>query len=158
MKNTFTTLHLPSPLLFTVFSLVLLLTGSACSGPACGRDKEAFIEKIDHLVEQAGKFDWPTDDKRWEKYDSQFENLIENCYDEWDEELTIGEHTHVATQIITYAYRRGGGKKLKGKLKKELEKLKGNSEELKETLKEDVAPLLEEIGQDIEEMVKELEE
>ncbi len=152
MKNTFLALSLSKRLLLPVFSLVLLLTSSACSGPACGRDKEAFIEKTDRLVEQAGKLDFPIDDKRWEKYDTEFENLIENCYDEWKDELTIGEHTHVATQIITYAYRRGGGKKLKGKLKEELGKLKESSEELKEALRDDIAPLLEEIGRDIEEI------
>ncbi len=140
--------------LLLAFSLIL----QSCGGPACGRNKDAFLEKVDRLVEQVGKLDYPVDDKRWDKYDKQFEELIENCYESWEDELTLAEHTHVATQMITYAYRRSGGKKLKGKLKEELKKLKGASEEVKESLREDIAPLLEEIGKDIEEIAKELEE
>ncbi len=125
----------------------------ACSAP-CGRSKEAYLKKVDALVEQAGKLELPLDDEAWKKYDEQFDELVNTCYETWEEELTVKEKQHLLAQIATYGYRRAGGGKFKEWVRQGLKE----AAEGFEALQEELQPLIEEIKSDVDEVLKEVEQ
>jgi hypothetical protein len=94
-------------LLFTV----LFITSSCEQMQSCGSTKEAYLQKLEDLVDRA-KSEAESKNPAWESLDRQYEFLYENCADEWDAELSIADKAKVAGMVLQYQYYRVGSKKL----------------------------------------------
>ncbi len=136
--------------LFALFPILLL--SFSCSSP-CGNSKEAFLGKLDRLIEEAKQLSYPPDDERWEKYDKKMEVLFNNCYEKWKAELNVKEKAHVISQMLSYAYQRAKNHKIKEQLK---DVLREGKEEFK-ALKEELRPLMDDLKSEVDEILKELE-
>jgi hypothetical protein len=95
----------------SLFCLSLLLLISSCASHiSCGGDKDAFIDNfytfIDDLKKEQkqGKLS----DSQWENYDTKFKKLTEECFPQFEKELTTTDQLGVATSVAAYYYAKHG--------------------------------------------------
>ncbi len=139
-------------LAFGLLLPTVLLLSFSCSSP-CGNSKEAFIGKLDQLIEQVKQLNYPPDDQRWEKYDEKIETLFDFCYEEWKAELSVKEKAHLISQMATYAYQRTKNNQLKKQLKEVLQE----SKEGLKALQKELNPPINELKRELNEILQELE-
>ncbi|MCO6489382.1 MAG: hypothetical protein J5I98_13240 [Phaeodactylibacter sp.] len=128
-------------LLLWVFGLALL--AGCSSGSPCGNSKDVFLQNYYSLVDEAAAANLPASDDKWAKYDERFRAFVEECYDQYEPELSPKERRRFWSKSLKYyAQRYGDGaiKELGKKKDKASEKVVGEVEKIwtdtKEALKE----------------------
>jgi len=86
----------------------LFLCPQACSPDGCGWTKSGFLAQVDQLVAQVDQLDYPVKDERWARFDDQFTNLVDMCYEKYESELTPQEKRHFWAGVARYYYKRFG--------------------------------------------------
>ncbi|NND05777.1 MAG: hypothetical protein HKN87_05310 [Saprospiraceae bacterium] len=85
--------------------LLLLFSGyliSACHIIECGPDKDAFLKKYDHLIEEVSDIDAESAAGDWAAYDERFTTYIESCYDIHAANMSAGEKRQFWVHSLTY--------------------------------------------------------
>jgi hypothetical protein len=93
------------------FSVIIVLcTGVflSCQVIQCGADKDAFLSKYDQFIERVDRLDLEVSDKGWEKYDRQFKQYIEDCYDQYEKDLSMRERRRFWMKTLKYYATRYG--------------------------------------------------
>lgn len=94
----------------------ILLFGSSCNFDSCGFNKKSFLSKHEYWVDNVKKNRKSWNEKDWEKSDAAMKDLIENCYEKYEDELTNEESMQFWKGTASYYVRRIG-KGYKGELK-----------------------------------------
>ena len=91
------------------FSLVLLLS-SCANHISCGGDKDAFIDNFYTFIDDLKKEqkEGKLSDSQWENYDTKFQKLTEECYPQFEKELTTTDQLGVAASVAAYYYAKHG--------------------------------------------------
>lgn len=92
---------------------------NACSMLDCSMDPEGLLENFSSFVEQVKERDLDYESKKWEAYDRQFENYLENCYEMHEEEFTGKQRRQFWFKVLKYLKMRYGTSVLKQVLKSE---------------------------------------
>lgn len=154
----------------TLVLLVLILGG--CQMSPCGFNKTSFLAKHEYLVDQAkkNKKEWSSSD--WESSDDKMKKLLEECYEEYEDELTNKESSKFWTRTAAYyvsRFGRGFLRELKKEdsevvlsLEKGFDSLKDNPDRflrelLNESGGEEIKEALNELGDEIKDLGTELE-
>jgi hypothetical protein len=131
----------------SLLSLVLFL--GSCSLNPCGNSKAKFLERMNELSELAAKSEWAYSDARWGKHDESFKLLVEQCYEQFESELSGREKRRFWTQSLRYQYKRVGSGMSKELLDPKDGKLKQWRNELESLPKEEMRELLDDIEKDL---------
>jgi len=138
----------------------------------CGFNKSSFISKHEYLVDQAKEQRKEWSEKDWEKSDAKMKQLLEECYEEFEEDLSSKETSRFWSRTAAYYVNRFGKgflkelKKSESDLATTLEKgfgsIRDNPEEFLRTLLreaggEDIKEALNDVGEELKELGKELE-
>jgi len=108
MKNYFKNQRTSFVLLLAGVSIVLSLTNCALLEP-CGNSKEDYLDKFEVLIADA-KDRAESKSSTWSDLDKRYSLLYESCYEQWEQELSLGEKSKVAGWIIKFQYYRHGKK------------------------------------------------
>jgi len=87
--------------------LTVLLSGCAEIAP-CGFDKEQYLDNFKRFIDKAEEMDTKAGESAWSSMDERFEKLSEECMEQWEDEMSIGEKAKVAGWILRYNYIRMG--------------------------------------------------
>ena len=113
---------------------------ASCSQqPTCGNSKAAFLQAYYDLIDEATAVKLPMSADGWEKYDERFRAYVEECYEQYESELSPKERRRFWSRSVKYYARRYGtgmmkeleekGNKTTTKVKEEVEKIWMNAEE-----------------------------
>ncbi|NNE28104.1 MAG: hypothetical protein HKN16_00605 [Saprospiraceae bacterium] len=156
---------------YALLGSFLFLLG-ACQISPCGINKTSFLAKHDHLVDKAKENRDRWEDKDWEASDKKMKEFAENCYEQYEDDLTNKEASRFWTRTASYyvtRYGKGFVKEL-GRdeseiadiLEKGIESVSENPEEfLREILREnggaEIKEALNELGDELKDLGKELD-
>lgn len=89
------------------FILLLFMTSCAQFAP-CGFDKDQYIDNFKSFIREAE--DTRTDEREavWTAMDDRFTKLSEECYEQWEDELSLGQKAKIAGWVLKYQYIRVG--------------------------------------------------
>jgi len=149
---------------------VFLMVG--CQMSPCGFNKTSFLAKHEYLVDQAkkNKKDWSKKD--WESADDKMKQLLEECYETYEEEMTNKETSKFWTKTASYyvsRFGRGFLRELKNEnsdvvisLEKGFDSIKEDPDEfLRQLLNEsggsEIKEALNELGDELKELGEEFE-
>lgn len=98
---------------FLFYSLVIssfFLNYSCSSSVSCGANKDAFVNNFYAFVEDIRKEqkNKKISESQWENYDAQFKKLTEECYKEFETDLTTNDKLGVASSVGFYFYSKHG--------------------------------------------------
>ena len=124
-------------LLVAIAGLALL---SSCSQqPTCGNSKADFLQGYYDLINEATAGKLPMSDEGWKKYDERFRAYVEECYEQYESELSPKERRRFWARSVKYYARRYGtgmvkaleekGDKTATKVKEEVEKIWTDADE-----------------------------
>ncbi len=91
---------------FLFLFLALLLTN--CSLSPCGSNKDQFLQRFDNLMEEVKEDRLPLGDEGWADRDERFRALVEECYDQFEEELSGKEKRRFWAKSAGYYKNRFG--------------------------------------------------
>lgn len=94
-----------------VMSLVgvfVLFIIQGCQMKSCGSSADDLLDKVERLVVDVKKMEYPSDDPRWESYDQRFEKYYEECYDQWVADMTGEQKKEFAGLTARYLANRLG--------------------------------------------------
>jgi len=155
----------------TLFSLAILFT--SCSLSPCGFSKDQFVQKHSDLVSQAKKNKKSWTDSDWETRDNHMKQMVEECYENYEEEMSGNEIGKFWAGTAAYYFNRHGKgfldaiknseHDLSDALEKGLKSLDENKEGmlkewLNENLGDDIEQTLNEVGEELKELGKEINE
>lgn len=106
--------------------ILLLAFLASCQLSPCGFNKSSFLSKHEYLVDEAKEHRKKWSEEDWKKSDDKMKNLVEECYESFEEELTNQETSRFWTRTASYYVTRFG----KGFIRR-----LGDQSELSETLK-----------------------
>ena len=94
--------------LFCLFSLLLL--SSCASHISCGGDKDSFVENFYTFIDDLKKEqkEGKLSDSQWENYDTKFNKLTEECFPQFENELTTTDQLGIAASVAAYYYAKHG--------------------------------------------------
>lgn len=103
MHSKSTTLHL-------LLLALLLFTSSCANYISCGGDKDAFVDNFYTFIEavQNEQKQGKISDAQWESYDAKFTKLTEECFPQFENELTTSDQLGVAASVAAYYYAKHG--------------------------------------------------
>ena len=153
-------------------ALILVIALSGCQFSPCGFNKTSFLSRHEYLVEQAKENRKKWDDKDWEKNDAAMKQFVEECYEQYEDEMSNKETSKFWTSTASYYFSRFGngflrelsddGSELSLTLEKGFDSIKGNPEEiLKEVFKdsgEEIREAVNELGDELKDLGEQLEE
>ena len=143
---------------YLFFIALITFMNSSCMLDECGGSKERFINKFENFVEEIDKADLNYSDDEWEKLDVQFESYIDNCYERYEEEMTVKEIKQFWRSSMKYYYQRFGtgiARELFGKGNGTLKKLRKKLEKFKD---EDLEDAMDDLKSETKRLQEELEE
>lgn len=131
--------------------LLLVFIFVGCQMNPCGFNKTSFLAKHEYLVDQAkkNKKDWSGKD--WESSDEQMKKLLEECYEDYEAEMTNKETSKFWTKTASYyvsRFGRGFLRELKDDDSEVVISLEKGFESIKEDPDEFLRQLLNESGGD----------
>lgn len=94
--------------LLSLFLLVTLLLSGCAEIAPCGFDKDQYLDNFKSFMEKAEQMDLKSEEAAWKKMDERFETLTEECMDEWEADMSLGEKAKVAGWVLKYNYIRYG--------------------------------------------------
>ena len=86
---------------FSVFAMAAMLLTSCATDP-CGNDKDDFLKKFNTLVDKIEAIDYDTENSKWEDYNDEFKNLVEECYKIHEDDLSRREERKFGKQVAVY--------------------------------------------------------
>jgi len=86
---------------FSVFAMAAMLLTSCATDP-CGNDKDDFLKKFNTLVDKIEAIDYDTENSKWEGYNDEFKNLVEECYKIHEDDLSRREERKFGKQVAVY--------------------------------------------------------
>lgn len=90
-------------MLRTFFPLaMLLLLVAGCSFGPCGSSKTQFLQRFNQLMDEVEATSLPLSDPAWEAFDTRFKSLVEDCYDQYEAELTGREKRNFWFKALGY--------------------------------------------------------
>ena len=118
----------------TIVVIVGLALLSGCSlGTSCGDSKDAFLRSYYDLIDEAAAANLPVSAGQWTSYDERFRAYVEECYEQYEPELSPKERRHFWSKSLKYYAQRYGdgalkelgkkGDKAAGKVKQEVENI-----------------------------------
>lgn len=132
---------------------------------ACGgHSKTSFIREVDELVAEVKVDHDDYDEDDWEQKNEAFNELFEENYERWEDELTAEEKSHLIAQGLTFGLYQYGDRfadHMETNQETYLDMMDANADlvqELSETLADDVIPELQEIGPELEQVLKDFAE
>ncbi len=146
---------------------------SSCSLSPCGFSKDQFVQKHQDLVNEAKKNKKRWTDIDWESRDENMKKMVEDCYENYEEEMSGKEIGKFWAGTTAYYFNRHGKnfirelKRSEKDISKAIEEGLGSLDEnkgelLKEWLKEnvggDIKESMNELGDDIKDLGKEIEQ
>ncbi|MCB0704794.1 MAG: hypothetical protein KDC34_05765 [Saprospiraceae bacterium] len=140
-----------------VLILFASIAVSSCSVNQCGGNKDRFLSNFNELVNEITDANLPYSDKNWDKYDKRFRVLVEDCYPEYEDDLSRRERRKFWGQFVKYYYKRYGAGVAREMLGKGSTKLEGIQIQLDDLPLDELNDLFESIGNDVEDWGKELE-
>jgi len=152
--------HIESMKSLTLLLIVCSIIFTGCNLSPCGFSKDQFVEKHLDLVNQAKKNKKSWKDTDWESRDGQMKQMVEECYENYEEEMSDKEIAKFWTGTATYYFNRHGKGFLKAiksserDISKALEKGLKSLDDNKEGLLKDW--LNDNLGDDIEKTFDEL--
>ena len=157
----------------TLVLLVLSVLFTSCSLSPCGFSKDQFVQKHTDLVKQAKKNKKSWSDTDWESRDNHMKQMVEECYENYEEEMSSNEIAKFWAGTAAYYFNRHGKgflgaikdteKDLSKALEKGLRSIDENKEGmlkdwLNENLGDDIEKTLDEAGDELKELGKEIKE
>lgn len=94
-----------------LFYLSLLVLFSSCANHiSCGGDKDAFVDNFYTFIDdlKAEQKEGKLSDSQWESYDIKFKKLTEECYPQFENDLTTTDQLGVAASVAAYYYAKHG--------------------------------------------------
>ena len=91
------------------FPLLLLI--SSCSNYiGCGGDKDAFVDNFYAFIEdlKEEQKEGKLSASQWESYDAKFKKLTEECFPQFEDELSTTDRLGVAASVAAYYYAKHG--------------------------------------------------
>ncbi len=164
-------IHCMKKLTLVLLSISLVLV--SCSLSPCGFSKDQFVEKHNDLVKEAKKNKKSWTDSDWKSRDDHMKQMVEECYENYENEMSSNEVAKFWARTATYYFNRHGKgflgaiknseKDLSNALEKGLKSLDENKEGLlkdwlNENLGNDIEKSLDEVGEDIKDLGKEIKE
>lgn len=137
-------------------ALILFLT-SACSTNECGSNKAKFLANFNDLIEEVTEAELDYSDDAWDKHDNRFRKFVEDCYPEYEEELSNRERRKFWGQFVKYYYKRYGAGLAQEMLAQGGAQLEGVQLQLDNLPIKELEGLMETIGGDMERWGEELE-
>jgi hypothetical protein len=131
---------------------------SSCQVLQCGADKSAFLTKYDDFVDRVDRLDLEVSDEKWEKYDAQFRQYVEECYDFYEADLSTRERRRFWMKTLKYYATRYGEGMLNHLSKKDgiSEKIEHNIEEVLDATGRDLEDFVNKNMGEIEDLVKDI--
>ncbi|MEL6924464.1 MAG: hypothetical protein AAFO94_10490 [Bacteroidota bacterium] len=158
----------------SIIGLYLMMLLSSCDMLLpCGTSKDAFLENYNQLTDQASENGDDFTEAQWEASDERFRKMVEECYDQWEEEMSFREQRKFWGRSLKYYFQRHGNRvanelmdednSLSTKIREEMEAVWGDSDMVLNDLLKDLGgdemnDLLKDIGKDIEKWGERLEE
>lgn len=152
--------------------LLTVIMAFSCQQPPCGHDKSDFLEKMEDLADDVRD----TDDlskNDLDRLDKAVKKLVEECFEQYDDELTSDERRIFWKDVSKYYFRRHGLAAF-NRLERDLDNLATDltknisewmdgsmtefDEWMKEFKSEDLEELKEELKDDLESWQEKLEE
>lgn len=94
------------PFILTILALGIFAT--SCNNMACAYSKKSFLGNFDTLVTKAKESDRKISDNAWERDDKIFEQMVTDCYDKYQSDMTLGEKRDFWIGGIQYLIHRYG--------------------------------------------------
>ncbi|MBR9920129.1 MAG: hypothetical protein GYB31_04760 [Bacteroidetes bacterium] len=139
------------------FILFTSISMSSCSLNECGRNKDHFLENFAGLIDETTEANLAYSDPAWKAYDERFISLVEDCYPEYESELSLRERRRFWGKYVKYYYKRYGASAAKELLAKGDAGVDEISISLGDFPQEELEDLLETIGDDVENWGQEFE-
>ena len=89
--------------LFLATSMIVLL-GACSSMNPCGNNKTTFLNNFETFIEEIESEKLEFADEKWENYDLKFRKYVDECYDEFEDDLTRSEESDFAANTVKYYY------------------------------------------------------
>ena len=102
-----------------IIVICAIFTINACSMLDCAMDPEGLLENFDSFVDTVEEKNLDFESRKWETYDSQFENYLENCYEMHEEDFTGKQRRQFWFKVLKYLKMRYGTSVIKQVLKTE---------------------------------------
>ena len=93
---------------FACVAVLLLLMSSCAHFVPCGFDKDQYLDNFKAFMREAEDMKTDAKEAAWSAMDERFETLSEDCYEQWEDELSLIQKTKVAGWILKYQYIRLG--------------------------------------------------
>jgi hypothetical protein len=91
--------------MFKKISLIgAIVVLSACQSDPCGQDKQKFVEKYTHFLENATNSKNPD----WDSWDKQLRQYVKECYPQHREQLNFKQRKDFWIGVTRYFYARYG--------------------------------------------------
>jgi len=73
-------------------SVLALFNFTSCSTVGdCANDKEAFLENYNDFMDEVDDLDLSSSDEEWKEYDARFKKMTEECYEIYEEDMSVRE-------------------------------------------------------------------
>ena len=128
--------------ILTLFFGTMLL--ASCQFDPCGSSPEAFVDKYERFIDDLDEKQLSFDDKSWEDHDRKFKTYVQECYENFEDDLSRKEERRFAQSTAKY-YLIKYGKGLQYQYE-------GDPEEFSRIIGDNVEAIVDEYGDEFEEM------
>lgn len=91
-----------------LLTILALAVGCQQMNP-CGFSSNAFLDNYEDFVDDVAEKDLGTKAKAWEPHDQRFEKFVDECYPNYENDLTRSEQSRFAATTVKYLYHRYAG-------------------------------------------------
>ena len=88
--------------------MMCALTLASCAMDQCGPTKEKFLENYEKFVDRVEAKDLASDKEAWQNLDQKLDKYINECYTEFEQDLTNSERIDFASSTVRYYYTKYG--------------------------------------------------
>ena len=79
------------PAMLAILTMAALFLPACSLVDPCGSNKDQFLDKFEAFMTEVDENRLPLGDPGWEERDERFTELVEDCYDQHEAELSGGE-------------------------------------------------------------------
>lgn len=84
--------------------MMCVMTFASCATEQCGSSKEKFLENFEEFVDNVESKDLESDKEAWQNLDQSLDKYLNECYTEFEDNLTNSERIDFASNTVRYYY------------------------------------------------------
>lgn len=93
--------------IFVLFLGITTFTACDFMNP-CGSTKEEFLTNYDTFIKEIEQKELAHDASEWTSHDREFKQMVEECYEKYEAEMSVSEQIGFWTNALAYYYQRYG--------------------------------------------------